>query len=269
MAGSNAAGRVGRGLCPHCGSSMPRGYTVGFAKSSSPPKYDYDALVLLRETRYYKFFCTALNGALAALFLVLNRHFVYAVVVGVVVIGIGVLYYLMALKPHRTLELSTGRLRNETTDQPITNKLLIASWLLCFPFALYAAYAENLPYWYLPVLISFGVSLVLQIPMWRRDYRWAVKSLQSYRQKNNDFIKELPHRLLDPAYSKKYKTLHCAKCRSACVDAIYICENSHILCPKCAKSGFRNLCLKCDGKFVSIIDFSKVLAARRQIGYPD
>ena len=74
-AGSIQSARVAKGCCPHCGSSMPRGYKVGYASSFEPKtqKYDTSAIRILRRKSWIKGLFTFLNGIVCGFFSALEE----------------------------------------------------------------------------------------------------------------------------------------------------------------------------------------------------
>jgi len=102
--GTEAYGRVQRGCCPHCGSSMPSGYYVGFAKSTAPRRPEKISEQEFEKSKAYDALWRALSlisslfGGLCLIKLIGGGIItIWGVVVGIlyfiILFGIAYLYY--------------------------------------------------------------------------------------------------------------------------------------------------------------------------------
>ena len=242
QAGSKAASRVSRGLCPHCGGSMPRGYKVGFANSSGskprpqPTYYNADAVTELGKKGPYKGICTILNGVLGGLFCILNHHLVIGIIFGIVIIAAAVIYYfLYADSPAIGIyDYQRGTSTNRTQMSPINNGLMIAS-LAAGLFLSLATYrnpgvqpGRGRLYW---ILGTFGLSLILQAFTWRHTYKWAIGAAVQ-RQKDEQKMKFYEY-FLEQLYKGNIKCGKCGKTIYSRYSVAFKDDGAIVLCDEC------------------------------------
>ena len=241
-AGSTAASRVSKGLCPHCGGSMPRGYKVGFANSSGskprpqPTYYKADAVKEIGRKGPYKGICTILNGVLGGLFCILNHHLVIGIIFAVVIIAAAVVYYFLyadapALGKY---DYRTGTFSNDTQTSPINNGLMIAS-LAAGLFLSLATYrnpgiqsGRGRLYW---ILGTFGFSLILQAFTWRHTYKWAIGAAVQ-RQKDEQKMKFYEY-FLEQLYKGNIKCGKCGKTIDSLYSVAFKDDGAIVLCDEC------------------------------------
>ena len=242
QAGSKAASRVSRGLCPHCGGSMPRGYKVGFANSSGskprpqPTYYNADAVTELGKKGPYKGICTILNGVLGGLFCILNHHLVIGIIFGIVIIAAAVIYYfLYADSPAIGIyDYQRGTSTNRTQMSPINNGLMIAS-LAAGLFLSLATYrnpgvqpGRGRLYW---ILGTFGLSLILQAFTWRHTYKWEIGAAVE-RQKDEQKMKFYEY-FLEQLYKGNIKCGKCGKTIYSRYSVAFKDDGAIVLCDEC------------------------------------
>jgi len=123
QAGSKEATRVSNGCCPHCGCSMPAGYQVGFAKSSSTykpaKKYNYDDVVRSGKNHPGKSFVCCFAALVGCLFMILDGSVALGIILGVVGALTGLCYYSLYYMSIMTLD-------GKTTMAPHGNGVAIA-----------------------------------------------------------------------------------------------------------------------------------------------
>ena len=97
-ANSLAARRVSEGKCPHCGSSMPIGYKVGFKESNVPrrkpvDKYSSDSVESENRHNPYRIFSLCVAGVTVIVFGAVNGLLIWGLVIGILLILTALVYY--------------------------------------------------------------------------------------------------------------------------------------------------------------------------------
>ena len=140
------------------------------------PKYNIDVVNELKKHGAYKGFCTILNGALACLFCILSGHVAVGIVAGGVIILAGLFYYVLQSAYNAMPFFQIGSNNYSTTlEKPINTGLMIASWPIALGLTLiFTLLGHKLASLWVWVLVSFALSLLMQLPMWKENWKWAV-----------------------------------------------------------------------------------------------
>lgn len=97
QSGSKESVRVSNGCCPHCGCSMPSGYKVGFARSttSSQPrkKYDFEDVKRSGKNHPGKTFVCCFAALVCCLFMILDGYITIGIIFGLLGLIVGACYY--------------------------------------------------------------------------------------------------------------------------------------------------------------------------------
>lgn len=203
-AGSVEASRVAKGLCPHCGRSMPSGYKVGYASSFAPPppkKYDLIAIRILNGKTKLKCLLTILNGIVASVFVALADGIGAGVACVVLFLMLALICYLAwpalvraAANAQFVEPWKPQPAKRETTESPIGSSALIFSFIVSLIFAVVTFFVKAPGVLRLLLIIgAYALLFALQFRTWKRNYKWALgeasrarKALELYEmmQKN-------------------------------------------------------------------------------------
>lgn len=183
-AGSIQSARVAKGCCPHCGSSMPRGYKVGYASSFEPKtqKYDTSAIRILRRKSWIKGLFTFLNGIVCGFFSALEEGIVGGVTIAALFGIAALLVYIVWTKVKASIsDLEQMKIYNrskakwETSETPVGNGLLIFSFFVSAIVSLAVYFAKD------PGVVrglcvfgAYAVLFIAQFWAWKQNYRWAM-----------------------------------------------------------------------------------------------
>ena len=154
--------------------------------------YDVNVVNKLRENASVKGFCTILDGLLGGLFCILSGYWVAGLIVGLLLIAVGVLYYYLqsGVKAVPTYN------DNTTFEAPVSVIPMIASWPIALGAALLTANAAgklgSLWGW---IAGTFAFALLLQSTMWKETRSWGVKAARD--QMEFDAFKDYLERIKD------------------------------------------------------------------------
>lgn len=185
--GSKAYGRVSRGQCPHCGGSMPSGYSVGFARSTysapkKPETYDYDYVKETGTLSVYKAINVAVSGILGGLSILLAGFVAAGIIFAVVFILTGAVYYWLhyyALMPYIG-PYGTG---SATQTAPHGNGVLIGACILGVGTAVLPLLNSETPKGrIIGIGIACGAHLLLQIPSFLATLKRAKEAVNSAKR---------------------------------------------------------------------------------------
>lgn len=253
-AGSKEDARVAKGLCPHCGCSMPAGYKVGYKSDFAPPpppEYNRDIIEEINKSGRYKGVCVCINGALVILFGILNGlpSLVIGIIAGIIMGLTGWFYYVLI--PYSDLSFVDYRNpnKNTTKQSPRNNGILIGSLivgvLLSFLFcSFHSERAENVAYlsgmWYW-ILIAFTASGVLQAFSWKYNYKNASAKIKKKDKATRDCGVD-KSAIEAIVMKRRQEGIRCGKCNCLQYDHDIVFVHGEgggyiILCEKCMPVG--------------------------------
>ncbi len=181
-AGTVENARVAKGLCPHCGSSMPSGYKVGYASSFAPPPpktYDNATCRKMAEWGRAQFVAILLDSILLGIAVAMLEGIWVGIILGALLCLIFGGYVL--IRPAVFFSVIPDA---KTTSSPPKNKAMWIAWSISLFLSFTFSVSENtLPKGWPFLLAGYALAVFFNIIFRIKPYE---ASEEAYRRSTND-----------------------------------------------------------------------------------